>query len=315
MRYLIMGVGALGSVFGGLLHQAGREVALRGRGRHFAYLTSRGLTIDGIWGEHQVGPMAGDTRTLAAFDIILLCVKSYHTAEACRQLKGRLTPDGLIVSVQNGLGNLEILAREFGQDRTLGARVIFGARVNRPGLVTVTVCADQVLLGPASLGPESPHLPQLVADLNAAGIATAAVPDILPHIWGKVLYNCALNPLGALLEAPYGDLGADAATRELMRLVIAEIYEVAGAQGVRLLQADPATYFRHFMERLVPPTAAHWPSMWQDMKSGRRTEIEALNGAICRYGEALGIDTPYNRTLTLLVRFLEARAAHSPGLP
>jgi len=313
MRYLIIGTGALGSVFGGLMQNAGQTVACLGRGEHFHYLTTRGLTITGIWGDFQLGPLikasAGET-----YDVILLCVKSFDTEAACRQLKGRLAPEGLIVSVQNGLGNLEIIARQFGPERTIGARVIFGAQVNRPGLVTVTVYADQVLLG--AFGREAPRekLPQLVADLNRAGIPAAAVADILPYIWGKVLYNCALNPLGAILAAPYGDLGENAATRELMRRVIEEIYQVAQAKGVHLLQADAPAYFQYFLECLVPPTAAHWPSMWQDLQAGRRTEIGALNGAICRYGEALGIPTPYNDALSRLVRFLEVKAVHQVGM-
>ncbi len=314
MRYLIVGAGALGSVFGGLLQHSGQAVAFLGRGEHFDYLVSRGLTIAGIWGEYQMGPLAAASTPQAApgvYDLILLCVKSFHTEEACRQVKGGLAPDGLIVSVQNGLGNLEIIARECGPERTIGARVIFGARVSRPGLVTVTVYADQVLLGAVSPDHSREKLSQLAEDLNRAGIPTARVADILPHLWGKVLYNCALNPLGAILEAPYGELGENAATRELMYRVIEEIYQVAAAKGIRLLQADAAAYFQYFIKRLVPPTAAHWPSMWQDLQSGRRTEIDALNGAICRAGETLGVATPFNRTLTHLVRFLESKL--SPG--
>ncbi len=308
MRYLIMGTGALGSVFAGLLQHAGQTVAGLGRGEHFHHLSTRGLTITGIWGNFHLGPLA-KASSAATYDVILLCVKSFDTEAACRQLRGRLAPEGLMVSVQNGLGNLEIIARHFGSERTIGARVIFGAQVNRPGLVSVTVYADQVLLGAFGPGASREKMAQLVADLNRAGIPAAAVDDILPHLWGKVLYNCALNPLGAILAAPYGDLGGNAATRELMRRVIGEIYQVARAKGVRLPQADAASYFQYFLERLVPPTAAHWPSMWQDLQAGRRTEIEALNGTICRYGKTLGIPTPYNDALRRLVRFLEARAA------
>lgn len=116
-----------------------------------------------------------------------------------------------------------------------------------------------------------------------------------------------MNPLGAILGAPYGALGDDPETRELMRLIIAEIYVVAMAKGIKLHHPEAAAYFRHFLEDLVPPTAAHWPSMWQDLQTGRRTEIEALNGAICRYGRGAGVATPYNETMSRLIRFLENR--------
>ena len=305
MRYLIMGAGALGSVFGGLLQHSGQSVAFIGRGPHFDQITTRGLTIEGIWGEFQVGPGVPTSGSSDRYDVILLCVKSFHTREACLRVKGLLAPQGLIVSVQNGLGNLEIIAREFGPERTLGARVIFGAQIIRPGVVRVTVYAEPVLVG--AMVPDHPHpeLARVVADLNRAGIPTRQVDDILTHLWGKVLYNCALNPLGAILGAPYGALGDDPQARGLMRRIIEEIYQVAGAQGIPLVHADAAAYFKFFMENLVPATADHWPSMWQDLQAGRRTEIEALNGAICRYGEAVGVPTPYNDAISRLVRYLE----------
>lgn len=308
MRYLIVGAGALGSVFGGLLRHRGHSVAFIGRGPHFEHITTQGLTIEGIWGDFSLGPVAPHSDLSGQYDVILLCIKSFHTQEACRRVKGLLAPQGLIVSVQNGLGNLEIIAREFGPEHTIGARIIFGAQVIRPGLVRVTVYAEPVLVGAIGSGYPRQIMVQTVEDLNRAGIPTGQVDDILTHLWGKVLYNCALNPLGAILGVTYGGLGNDLQTRDLMRLIIEEIYRVAAARGIRLGHADADSYFKFFMETLVPATADHWPSMWQDLHAGRRTEIEALNGAICRYGEAVRVATPYNDAVSRLVRFLE----HNP---
>ncbi len=309
MRYLTVGAGALGSVFGGLLQLSGHPVAFIGRGPHFEHITTQGLTIEGIWGEFSVGPVAPHRASADLYDVILLCVKSFDTQEACRRAQGLLAAQGLIVSVQNGLGNLETIAQEFGPERTIGARVIFGAQVIRPGLVRVTVYAEPVLVGARVSGYPRQTLAQVADDLNRAGIPTRQVDDILTHLWGKVLYNCALNPLGAILGVPYGALGNDPQTRHLMRLIIEEIYRVAGARGVLLGHADATAYYNHFMKNLVPATADHWPSMWQDLQAGRRTEIEALNGAICRYGKAVGVPTPYNDTVSSLVRFLENNSA------
>ncbi len=309
MRYLVVGAGALGSVFGGLLQHSGQSVSFIGRGPHFEHITEHGLTIDGIWGEFPVGPVAPHSTPSDRYEVILLCVKSFNTLEACRRVQGLLAPQGLIVSVQNGLGNLETVAQEFGPDRTIGARVIFGAQVMRPGLVRVTVYAEPVLVG--AMASDYPHqtLSQAIEDLDRAGIPTRQVDDILTHLWGKVLYNCALNPLGAILGVPYGALGNDPQTRQLMCLIIDEIYRVAAVRGVGLGHADADSYFKFFIENLVPATADHWPSMWQDLQAGRRTEIEALNGTICRYGEAARVPTPYNDAVSRLVRFLELRAA------
>jgi 2-dehydropantoate 2-reductase len=314
-RYLVMGAGALGSVFGGLLQHSGQSVAFIGRGVHFEDITTRGLTIEGIWGEFPVGPVAPQQIASDRYDVILLCVKSFHTREACRRVKGLLAPQGLVISVQNGLGNLEIIAREFGPESTIGARVIFGSHIIRPGVARVTVYAEPVLVGAMAPGRHGPALARVAADLNRAGIPTLQVDNILTHLWGKGLYNCALNPLGAILGVPYGALGDNPQTRDLMRRIIEEIYQVAGAQGVPLHPAQAPAYFKVFLEKLVPATAGHWPSMWQDLQAGRRTEIEALNGAICRYGAAAGVATPYNDAISRLVRFLERQppAALSEG--
>jgi 2-dehydropantoate 2-reductase len=310
MRYLIVGAGALGSVFGGLLQHSGQSVSFIGRGPHFEHITTQGLTIDGIWGEFSVGSVPAHSAPSGRYEVILLCVKSFDTQEACRRVTGLLAPQGVIVSIQNGLGNLEIIAPEFGPENTIGARVIFGAQVIRPGLVRVTVYAEPVLMGAVVSAYSRQTLAQAAEDLNRAGIPTRLVDDILTHLWGKVLYNCALNPLGAILGVPYGALGNDPQTRQLMRLIIEEIYRVAGAHGIRLEHNSATAYFNHFMENLVPATADHWPSMWQDLQAGRRTEIEALNGAICHYGEAMRLPTPYNDAVSRLVRFLER--SHGP---
>ena len=301
MRYLIMGTGALGTVFGGLLLQAGQMVDFIGRGKHFDVLRRQGLTIDGIWGQVHLGPVSVSPEDPGRpYDVILLCVKSFDTETACRQIKNLLAAGGLIISIQNGLGNLDIISRECGPAAAVGARVIFGAKISRPGLATVTVYADKVLLGmqPAELQP--PQLHQVAAHLNEAGIPTAVVDNIFTHIWEKALYNCALNPLGAILHVTYGELAASPHTRDLMAAIIREMYEVAARMQIALHHASAAAYFRHFLERLVPPTAAHHPSMLQDLQQGRRTEIEALNGAICRYATQHHLSAPINETVCRL---------------
>lgn len=312
MRYLIMGAGALGTVFGGLLLEAGCQVDFLGRGAHFETLTREGLRVTGIWGEHHLGPVTLPPPE-ARYEIILLCVKSFDTAAAAQECRPLLAPQGLVVSIQNGLGNLETLAAIFPPEAVIGARVIFGARITQPGTAMVTVYADKVLMGHYRAVNPSPLLPRLVADLNRAGIPTAVVEQILTPLWDKVLYNCALNPLGAILGVPYGALAADPDTRTLMAEIIEEIYQVAAAKKIPLTFPTAAAYLHHFFSDLVPPTAAHYPSMLQDLQQGRRTEIDALNGAICRYAAELGLATPYNDSLCRLIRFLERRTV--PGVP
>ncbi len=311
MRILIAGAGALGSVFGGFLRQAGDEVTLLGRAAHLDAIARDGLRIDGLWGEHRVRGFASATEPAALvgpFDAILLPVKSYDTAAVAESVAPLLAADGVMISLQNGLGNVEVVERAVGAERALGARVIFGATIPAAGCVRVTVFADPTAIG--ALQPGRFRERDRLARDWAARIDTAGVPaaytDALPAaLWAKVFYNAALNPLGALLDLHYGALPELAASRALMDDVIAEGFAVASAEGVALKWPDAAAYRDEFYGRLVPATYHHRSSMLQDLSLGRRTEIDAINGAVWRRGEALHIPTPVNAALTRLVRAVE----------
>ncbi len=314
--YLIFGAGAIGSVMGGFLQKIGRRVAYVGRGEHFRAIQEKGLQITGIWGEHFIPPE--EIKTLSdhaivgkRFPVILLCVKSKDTDEAAVAAAPLLAENGIMVSVQNGLNNWETIAARVGEARTAGARVIFGAEIPCPGTSKVTVNADDVLLGMPFVAKNPPLLAALQSDLHASGIPARVVSreEIWAALWGKVLYNCALNPLGALLEVPYGALGSSEETRGIIRIILQEIFSVMLAMGVRVPYLDADDYYHYLMERQLPPTAGHHASMLQDIRLGRRTEIDALNGAICQYARELGIPTPYNDLLTALIRFKENRRA------
>ena len=135
--------------------------------------------------------------------------------------------------------------------------------------------------------------------------------DIWAAIWGKVLYNCSLNPLGALLEVAYGKLGENAETRGIIKVIIEEIFQVMRAKGVKVPYQDADEYYHYLMERQLPPTVDHRASMLQDILLGRQTEIDALNGAISLYARDYGISTPYNDLLTALIKFKEKKKAFS----
>lgn len=310
VKYLIFGTGALGSVFGGFLQKSGQDVTYVGLGSHFEKILDDGLIITGIWGDHKIDSINGtlDYKTLRSkFDIILLCVKSTHTKTAAKQAATLLKDDGIMVSIQNGLNNWEIIEENVGSSRTVGGRVIFGVENPVDGTVKVTVYADKVLLGPSFKDVNEMLLERLVNALNKAKIPTEKVSkaEIWAAIWGKVLYNCALNPLGAILEVPYGKLGEREDTRRIMQNIIREIFEVIHAKGVQLSYNTWKDYYDFFMEKQLPPTSEHHSSMFQDIKAGRQTEIMALNGAVSEYAKELGINTPYNDMITGLIQFKE----------
>jgi 2-dehydropantoate 2-reductase len=309
-QILVAGAGALGSVVGGLLARAGHPVTLLGRRPHMDAVARDGLLVDGLFGTHRVAGLtcASDARTLAGkYAAILLTVKAFDTAAAASEVASLLAPDGVLVSLQNGLGNVEAAARAVGAARVLGGRVIFGAELVRPGHAHVTVFADPVLIGPPDARDArlAAAAARWAAALDDSGVPTAATDRIVATLWEKVLYSAALNPLGALRGLTYGALAADADGRAVMDCVIAEAFAVARAEGVALAWADDAAYREVFYGRLVPSTAAHRSSMLQDLERGRRTEIDAINGAVAARGSVRGVPAPANEALTHLVRARE----------
>lgn len=308
MKFLVMGAGSIGSVVGGFLHTGGHEVYLLGQGAHIEAVVRRGLDITGIWGEHpDLRPLAGgsiEEMLEGGFrpEWTLLCVKSYDTRSALADLGPVIGSQRGIVSMQNGLGNVEAIA-EAAPGLAVGGRVIFGARTLEPGTVEVTVCADDVLLGPAFGGPEG--VEEVAGALAGAGIPCRHEERILTYIWDKVLYNVCLNALATILRTDYGSLADDPEARAVMDALAREFYEVAAARGIELVSPDAAAYMRRFDEALLPPTREHRSSMQEDIEQGRRTEIESLNGAVWRMGEESGVRTPANELLTRLIRHLE----------
>lgn len=310
MKILAFGAGSLGSVVGGFMAKAGHEVALVGRTAHMEAIRTQGLRITGIWEDHQVRNLrcldSVDGLERGEFDLILVTVKAYDTRAAAETIAPLVGADTLVCSYQNGLGNAETLAEVIGPKHVFGARAIYGVWLPEPGHAEVTVIAQ-----PTALGTYDPATPtdrvRAIADaMNEAGLPTVYTDKIATVLWAKVAYNCALNPMSALLDATYGEVGRRPETRALIEEVIRELYAVGGAVGVHLEPPTPEEYLTLFFEELLPPTANHYASMREDFRRKRRTEIDALNGAIVRYGNEHGVPTPVNTTLTRLVEAREA---------
>jgi 2-dehydropantoate 2-reductase len=315
---LVAGAGAIGSIIGGMLHAAGHRVTLLGRKAHMEAIARGGLHISGLLGEHTICGLdvAIDPAALRERYAVILCtVKSYDTAALADATALRLAEGGIVVSLQNGLGNIETLAERFSLARVLGGRVIFGAEVPRPGHAHVTVFADPVAIGPApSLhGGLSAALHararEIATIIDAAGVPTVACADIIPVIWSKLLYNVALNPLGALLGLHYGALADDPDLRAVMDDVIEEAFAVAHRLGVALPFADAAAYRTLFYGKLVPVTYSHRPTMLLDLTARGHTDIDALNGKIVELADKLGLGAPANRMLVRMVHGAERKRA------
>jgi 2-dehydropantoate 2-reductase len=217
--------------------------------------------------------------------------------------------------MQNGCGNVEQVLATFGTNRTLGARVITGFALTAPGVATITVCADDIHIGPSGGDIIPERAKQLAAAIRHAGHPTAAVSDIHPSLFAKLLYNCTLNPLGAILGVHYGALGERAETRRVMNQVIEETWSVITALGGRTPWTSALAYQEVFYANLLPATYNHRASMLQDVENGKPTEVDALVGYVVAQGRRLGVVTPTCDLLTQLVKFKEAQGLAAKVAP
>ena len=316
MSHVIIGAGAVGIGVGTALLVSGEPVVFVARGETARALRERGCERTGIFGGEKLPAdafeVASSVKALTRpARSVLVATKAFATHEVARSI-ARLPllaeSDVPIVSLQNGLGNAEALAAQLDPQRVFSATILIGFRRTADQRVDVTVCAKPIQLGSLFSSDLAP-VEGLARSIEAGGIPAQANPDIARELWEKALYNCALNPLGALLEVPYGELAAVPETRNIMEAVISEIFAVIRASGEHVHWQTAARYLSHFYEVLLPPTREHESSMLQDVRAGRRTEIDSLCGEIARRGKATGVATPTNDALNELVRAIEGGPA------
>ena len=302
MKFLVVGVGALGSTYLAFLSRAGhRAVGLLKKGKSL-----NKIRVEGIWGEFEQGVKAIGSLELLDFepDLIILTVKSYDTERALKDIEPLSKEKSLLMVAQNGYGNYEKAIRLFGKGKVILSRVIFGAKLLEWGHVRITVCGDDVVIGDPSGIMEEGFLKDLAKLFSKAGIPTRYERDVYKYLWDKILYNCALNPLGALFERSYGELAKNPYTKELMDRMIEEAFAALRANSIATFWKGPEGYKRRFYERLIPPTADHYPSMLEDVKRGK-TEIDALNGALVELAKEKGLKVPTNEMIVKLIRAKE----------
>ncbi len=301
LNIAIFGVGAMGTLFGSRLSPLANVTLFGHWAEQIETLRHQGLTVthpDGSQSHHFL-QVTNDLNEMPAADIVLILVKSHQTVQAARQAAHILRPDGLAITLQNGLGNLEKLAEAVGQARAGLGITAQGATVLAPGQLR------HAGEGPTHLALTPGQEQQLkqVADLfNAARLETTLIDNADSLVWGKLAINAGINPLTALLEVPNGALTEDETLRQVMSAAANEVAHIAAAQGIRLPFADVA---RRVAE-VCRATASNHSSMLQDISRAAPTEIDAISGAVVRFGQRLGIPTPVNEFLLRLVKDKEA---------
>lgn len=300
-RVAVLGAGAVGCYFGGMLARAGVPVTLVGRARHVEPVRRDGLLLDTLhFREHVRVAASENAADIASADVVLACVKSHDTEAAAHAIEPHLHRDATVVSLQNGVDNAERLGAVLGRD-VLAAVVYVGAGMAGPGHVRHTGRGDLVI-GTSSRDARARASVDRVAALFAhAGVPCRVAEDVRAELWSKLILNCAYNAMSALTRLQYGPMLADGHGRALVADIVAEATAVARAEGIT--PGEGASLERVLALAVAMPM--QMSSTAQDIALGRRTEIDALNGYVVRRGEALGIPTPVNRTLHALVRLLE----------
>lgn len=322
MRVVVQGAGAVGLGLASALLEGGAQVAVVARPASADALRAAGLRRTGVLGTAEHPPEAFEaTASLASLagppaDAVLVATKSFDVEAAARELAAHpaaARPDAPVVLCQNGWGHAERVAPVLGAERVFCARVITGFRHPEPGHVDVTVHAEPVRIG-SLFGAPTARVEALCATIARGGIPCEPSADVAADLLAKLLYNATLNPLGAILGLPYGALAADDEGRDLLGTVARETFAAIRAAGLATHWPTADAWLADFFARLLPPTAAHESSMLQDLRAGRRTEIDAISGAVVRLAEANGVAVPVTRALLAMVRLREARgraeAAH-----
>lgn len=304
-RIAVVGAGAVGCYYGGMLARAGAPVTLVGRAVHVDAIRRDGLILEiGGTREQVTATAATDVAAIADARLVLVCVKSGDTEATARAMAPHLARDALVVSLQNGVDNARRM-RPLLSAQVLACVVYVGCEMAGPGHVRHMGRGDLVIGGEPGSEAAARAAAYVAAIFVRAGVPCTVAADIDADLWGKLIVNCAYNPLSALTRLPYGPMTASPWSREIMPQVVAEAIAVAHADGVRL-RTDG------LLERVLALGASmpgQISSTAQDIGHGKATEIDALNGYVARRGEALGVPTPVNRTLHALVKLLEIGVA------
>ncbi len=293
---LIVGSGAMALLFGSRLAASGQKVTLLGTWKEgIDAVNQSGIRVV-MNGSQKEYPAVGilDPARISPVKQVLVFVKSWQTERAAKQLSRILDPDGFVLTLQNGLGNAEILAAELGRKRVLQGVTTYGATLLGPGIVSPG--GEGLISLEDRRGSE-----QWIQSLNSGGFSVQSVPDLSGLVWSKLIINVAINPLTAILNVKNGHLLKSQSTKDIMRLAAIETSEVARAKGIRLGYENPA----EAAESVAEATSNNLSSMVQDMRRGGPTEISAICGEVVREGRSLGLPTPLNLILLLLTQARE----------
>lgn len=304
MRIAIVGCGAMGSIYAGLLASAGHDVLAVDTNRaHVDAINADGLRVSGASGDRRVSIRAVTIPPAGTVDLVVLAVKAAHVASAAQTARALIGPETVVLTIQNGLGSADAVALALGHDRLMvGVAQGFGASLPAPGHAHHNDM-KAIRMGAYS-GLSHANLERIAAIWRDAGFDAAVVDDIASMQWEKLICNVAYSAPCALAAMTLGEAMDDPEIGPISRAAATEAWQVARARGITLGFTDPVAHVRAFAARM--PFAK--PSVLLDVEAGRESEVGVINGAVPREAEKVGLTAPVNATLTGLVRALERRS-------
>ncbi len=304
IRVAVVGAGAVGCYYGGMLARAGHDVVLIGRPAHVDAIRAAGLHFEGVkFDEHIALRASTEPDAVRGARLVLFCVKSTDTELAAEQIAPWLEPGSMVVNLQNGVDNTERIRARISR-QVIPAVVYVATEMAGPGHLKHHGRGDLVI---GAL--ERPVAPELAAALEAvrqwfvqAGVPVVVSDNVAGELWAKLVVKCAYNAISAIAQLPYGRMIGGVGVREVMRDVVEETLAVAVACGVRMAPDQLAGVYR-----IAEAMPGQYSSTAQDLQRGRPTEIDHLNGYVVRQAEARGVPAPVNRVLHSLVKLLESK--------
>lgn len=301
MRIFIIGAGAMGGLYGGMMVEGGADVTLIDvRADHVAEINAAGLAVSGLTGSRKIAIAASsDVSELGKADVVFVQTDINATKAAAETAAQVLADDGCAITLQNGIGNVEILSAVLGQERVLAGVSYHSAALTGLGSLRHSSHSLEAKTWIGELdGRRSQRVDMIAAALSGGRLNPHVTDNILGVLWGKLIHNCALNPICAVTGLRMGEMARLAETDLMQTKILQEAIAVAEAKGITLApNPDPMSYLKDYSRLKYTQ-----PSMQQHMESGRQTEIDAINGAIVREAEALGVAVPFNHAISLMIK-------------
>jgi 2-dehydropantoate 2-reductase len=310
MKIVIVGPGAMGCLFAGLLsRQKGKNEVwlLDKRTERAIKIKDAGVIIEGLTALKHNANITTDAKSIGISELVMISTKSYDTENALSSIKPLLSEETNILSLQNGIGNLQLISDMFGQDRTVCGITAHGATIISDGRVKHAGKGETIIGKPT--GKIFRDLRNISNTFNEAGISTKISKDINGVLWSKLVISTGINPLSAICRLPNGALLKYDGVKELMRQAVIEATKVSKKNRVKLIYDDPLAK----VESICQSTSENLSSMLQDILNRKRTEIDFINGAISRYAKSAGIKTPVNDMIVHIVKTIEASYKEQAG--